>query len=870
MSQQLFDPILIEKSTQDSRTLIMPHQKDAVDAMTRYFGENLDSPNRSGIVVMPTGSGKTFTAVNWLLTKGVANGYRVVWLVHRKELVEQTFQEFRKLSPLLKGTGIKKLRVFAVSGDHLRMANAARAEVYVCSIASVANRYGYRFIERMVGAQGKRKLIIVVDEAHHAVAASYQKVIKRMTSLNPNRILLGLTATPTRMQESEKYRLQKMFNVDENIKNHIGQHGYIYEITLQKLIQSGFLANPIYEKINTEIVGKIEYNLTPEDEAFFSKFGELSARLMERIGRSAVRNKKIVEQYLQHKERYGKTLVFALDQNHAETLYNEFRAAGVNCDFVISNKANSSETISRFKKNEVDVLINVQILTEGSDVPDVQTVFLTRQTNSDSLLMQMIGRGLRGVKAGGTETAYIVAFNDVWDRFMQFMDPGELDIFTDPPTCRDEKEAAAEEPKEEPVEIKPDEEMLKLLQRLSAGNTLETPDGNEGGDIIPGEITPEITSRDLYLKLYSLMKASLSKEAEPLRFPIGWYSVTDDEGEDRTLFVFEGQQESYQDIERNISLIKGKITASTLTKVYFSNCVVKPDVKELSYLLNYIEDTDSMPPFFTFEERDALDPAKIAAKVKAMFEKEEDRDVWLKELFDNAPILQQIYKYFFAFRKTVYDADKAEEKASLTTEDERKEYSIGENYYNLQELLKEVLDMYPLLSAESVIRITWTQKVIKDSFAVTQADESFEHFQIFVNMILSSSKVNREVIKYLIFHELLHVNGYWSHDEGFRKREWQYPNSTELDAFLDSLSLEYNLDIASKDAVSSVKYDPVFQEGFVVEEKKQDPAGKEESIQSFNPNAKGVEKGYKYCRNCGNKLPEDANFCDKCGQALNY
>lgn len=243
---------------------------------------------------MPTGSGKTFTAVNWLLTKGVANGYRVVWLVHRKELVEQTFQEFRKLSPLLKGTGIKKLRVFAVSGDHLRMANAARAEVYVCSIASVANRYGYRFIERMVGAQGKRKLIIVVDEAHHAVAASYQMVIKRMTSLNPNRILLGLTATPTRMQESEKYRLQKMFNVDENIKNHIGQHGYIYEITLQKLIQSGFLANPIYEKINTEIVGKIEYNLTPEDEAFFSKFGELSARLMERIGRSAVRNKKIV------------------------------------------------------------------------------------------------------------------------------------------------------------------------------------------------------------------------------------------------------------------------------------------------------------------------------------------------------------------------------------------------------------------------------------------------------------------------------------------------------------------------------------------------------------------------------------------------
>ena len=86
----------------------------------------------------------------------------------------------------------------------MKMSMAAKADVYVCSIASVANKYGYRFIERMVGAAGKRKLIVVVDEAHHAVAANYQKVIKRLTMLNKNRILLGLTATPKRMQESEQ------------------------------------------------------------------------------------------------------------------------------------------------------------------------------------------------------------------------------------------------------------------------------------------------------------------------------------------------------------------------------------------------------------------------------------------------------------------------------------------------------------------------------------------------------------------------------------------------------------------------------------------------------------------------------------------
>lgn len=81
------------------------------------------------------------------------------------------------------------------------------------------------------------------------------------------------------------------------------------------------------------------------------------------------------------------------------------------------------------------------MMTEGSDVPDIQTVFLTRETNSEALLRQMIGRGLRGVKAGGTKEAYIVSFYDIWDRFGNFMDPAALDIFPE-----------NQEPEEEPVD----------------------------------------------------------------------------------------------------------------------------------------------------------------------------------------------------------------------------------------------------------------------------------------------------------------------------------------------------------------------------------------------------------------------------------
>lgn len=193
--------------------------------------------------------------------------------------------EFRKQAPLLQGTDVKKLRVFPVSGKHMKMSMASRADVYVCSIASVANQYGYRFIERMIGAQGKRKLIIVVDEAHHAVASNYQKVIRRLSALNPNRVLLGLTATPTRMQESQRKRLLRMFNAESNIKKAIGVKGkgYVYEVTLKQLLASGFLANPKYIPVQTDIIGEIEYDCTLEDEIFFEQYGDLSDRLKNRM-----------------------------------------------------------------------------------------------------------------------------------------------------------------------------------------------------------------------------------------------------------------------------------------------------------------------------------------------------------------------------------------------------------------------------------------------------------------------------------------------------------------------------------------------------------------------------------------------------------
>ena len=90
---------------------------------------------------------------------------------------------------------------------------------------------------------------------------------------------------------------------------------------------------------------------------------------------------------------------------------------------------NNRETLERFRdpQSGLDVLINVEILTEGVDVPNIQTVFLARPTHSEILLRQMIGRAMRGPNIPmGTEVAYLVSFEDHWSEFTEWEHPFEL------------------------------------------------------------------------------------------------------------------------------------------------------------------------------------------------------------------------------------------------------------------------------------------------------------------------------------------------------------------------------------------------------------------------------------------------------------
>ena len=167
----------------------------------------------------------------------------------------------------------------------------------------------------------------------------------------------------------------------------------------------------------------------------------LPDNIAESIGQNRERNRCIVDHYCEHRDEYRPALIFALNVANAIALNALFTERGIKSDYVVGevrtatgrskiSPQENARKIERFRNGELDVLINVQILTEGTDVPRVQAVFLARPTTSKTLMMQMIG-GLRGKNVGGTEKTYIVSFVDDWEDKIVWVNPERLFIEED-------------------------------------------------------------------------------------------------------------------------------------------------------------------------------------------------------------------------------------------------------------------------------------------------------------------------------------------------------------------------------------------------------------------------------------------------------
>lgn len=407
------------------------HQKEAMRCLDRINQE----PSYSTLVVLPTGGGKTYTASMWLLKNAIDKKKKILWLAHRQMLLDQAAESFQKFAytEVIPHISSFCFRIISGASSHDRTSDI-RPEDNLLIVSKDSIGRNIDRLEKWI--KGEKELYFIVDEAHHSTAKTYRKIIDSVKAKVPNLKLIGLTATPFRTAENEQGLLANIYS--DGIKNGQAVHGDVgitYQIDLKELINRQILAKPIFESFYTnEQYGK---NLGVDAWESIQHLDILPDEIAQQMADSAARNKLIVETYKAKQSEYGQTILFAVNVVHAIQLTALFKKAGVSADFIVSSvkDAITGVTIScednerklnEYRDGKLQVLINVNILTEGVDLPKTKTVFLVRPTVSSILMTQMVGRALRGTAAGGTSSAYIVSFIDHWNENIAWVNPESL------------------------------------------------------------------------------------------------------------------------------------------------------------------------------------------------------------------------------------------------------------------------------------------------------------------------------------------------------------------------------------------------------------------------------------------------------------
>jgi superfamily II DNA or RNA helicase len=431
------------------------HQEQGLRKIHEWFEKPSTDMGRGALLVLPTGGGKTFTAVRFLCEWPLSAGYKVLWLAHTHHLLEQAFDTFgpstysqdAKVEVSKIREPREKLRVRVVSGmpGHAKVASISPSDdVVIGSLQTIAgaHRDDHESLLTFLRSAGE-KLVVVFDEAHHAPAPTYARFVEALRVKVPTVHLLGLTATPVYEAKLRKGWLKKLF-----------PQGIAYQTSANTLMAAKVLARPIVKQCATHIAAEVDERRLAR---WRESYSDLPEDIVTGLAENQARNDVIVQHYAENRAKYGKTLIFADRWSQCDYLATSLRKHGIRADVVYSKVDAKGQTIDErnrrtaddntkairaFKSGEIEVLVNVRMLTEGTDVPSIQSVFLTRQTTSKVLLTQMVGRALRGTASGGTEHAYIVSFIDDWKQRVNW---AEFNL-DDGATADDDSEARARLP----------------------------------------------------------------------------------------------------------------------------------------------------------------------------------------------------------------------------------------------------------------------------------------------------------------------------------------------------------------------------------------------------------------------------------------
>ena len=665
------------------------HQRQAMaclDQMDR-------NPQFSTMVVLPTGGGKTYTASTWLLRHAIDRRHKILWLAHRQVLLDQAAESFQKYAYAEQAPHRTSFRYRIVSGstNHDRTIDIRPDDdLLILSKDSVG-----RNLKCLDGwLRREKELYLVVDEAHHSTAKTYRRIIEYVRKKVAHVKLLGLTATPFRTAESEQGLLSKLYT--DGIQGGKVVHngiGIAYQISLKELIARRILAKPEFKSCRTQ-------------ESFGDGLDERALReiqmqdrlpedIVRRITDSAPRNRLIVDTYLAGREMYGPTLVFALNIEHAIALKAVFQKSGVPADFVVStlrdqatgasvSRAENERKLEQFRTGKLKVLINVNILTEGVDLPQTRSVFLARPTVSTILMTQMVGRALRGPAAGGTETAYIVSFIDDWEQHIAWVNPQSLfcdmeSDFADTQTDRAQRDLRL-------ISVAKIEEFARMADSAIDTRLLERVPFVERIPIgmyafryrSAGESEVEHTCQVMVYNSTEKAYQNLMEDLEDL------------------FYIFDASEE--ETLPEELLLKMERHCRDT----YFCGEMIPPyDRKDVLDILRYYAQSGVAPTFYTFEEidRNRLDLGRIARYIWNQDMTQQQAKTYIESLWESGD--DNMLRLFFGEKRHFIRQLSIEQEKLLFPDLQEEEPRIRYGTKNLEDLpLYEIRKIDPKLEEE--------------------------------------------------------------------------------------------------------------------------------------------------------------------------
>jgi len=358
--------------------------------------ELVENPSTRFIITMPTGAGKTRTAMETIchfLNHGLEQNHprQVIWIADKEELCEQAVESFKNVWPHIGSKSISLHRLWGKS-------NSTEFEKNSFIVAT------YGKLRSICESNIIAPDLIICDEAHNAIAPTYKKTIKYLADKGAR--VIGLTATPIRGTDTLENAELIEFFYDEYLDIDIGSEENVIKFLQKKKFLSYYAARTIDSNVR--------FKISKELLKLISLDRDLPSTFLQEIAKNETRNLVIAKLLFQLGQKGVKVLYFAPTVEQSKLMCASLMSFGFRAVHIDGHTPTEyrRDVIEKFRLGEIKILCNFGVFTTGFDDPKIDAVVIGRPTTSIVLHTQMIGRGMRGPRMGGTETFELYRIND--------------------------------------------------------------------------------------------------------------------------------------------------------------------------------------------------------------------------------------------------------------------------------------------------------------------------------------------------------------------------------------------------------------------------------------------------------------------------